>query len=385
MEDFLPYMTNDGSVGLYNKSVNDIYHSAFGALDEAFEKFINPLKEISYLNITSNKFNVLDICYGIGYNSKAFLQEILNNNITTINIDCVDTNKNLIALSPFISSNICSIKKLIYKNLLVKNISEYSEAKKIISYKHKNSKYKIDEIVNVIILNNLIKDFGFEYITNNIKNLLLEKKNLIFFEEEVLNLYKFLSKNEIYLHQKNNLSTFVHNIYYKYITKRYNNPNFNKINMHFFADDIRNYLKNTDKVYDLVFLDGFTPSKCPCIWTLDIFSKLYGLLPDNAVIVTYNKSAPVRNAMINAGFFVGNTLDEKQNKIGTIASKNKLLILNPLSKKEIGLLNTKAGIPYRDNSLSLDNDTILLNREIETDSSDKISSSKYLKEFNYEI
>ena len=49
MTDFHPYFTHDGSVGLYSSQFNDIYHSATGALTEAYEKFILPanLKNIN--------------------------------------------------------------------------------------------------------------------------------------------------------------------------------------------------------------------------------------------------------------------------------------------------------------------------------------------------
>ena len=43
MYEFLPYITADGSVGLFNNKVNDIYHSATGALSEAYDKFISPI------------------------------------------------------------------------------------------------------------------------------------------------------------------------------------------------------------------------------------------------------------------------------------------------------------------------------------------------------
>ena len=77
MEEFLPYMTNDYSVGLYSKSTDDIYHSAFGALSEAYEKFILPANLKNIFNKTNN-IKILDICYGIGYNTKAFLNEFIN-------------------------------------------------------------------------------------------------------------------------------------------------------------------------------------------------------------------------------------------------------------------------------------------------------------------
>ena len=69
--EFHPYFTNDGSVGLFNTDFDDIYHSATGALTEAYEKFIYPVDFDALLKKKSIK--VLDICYGIGYNTKSFL------------------------------------------------------------------------------------------------------------------------------------------------------------------------------------------------------------------------------------------------------------------------------------------------------------------------
>ena len=75
MYEFHPYITNDGSVGLYSPDFNDIYHSASGALTEAYEKFILPVDFDKLMQKKSIK--ILDICYGIGYNSKSFLNLIL--------------------------------------------------------------------------------------------------------------------------------------------------------------------------------------------------------------------------------------------------------------------------------------------------------------------
>ena len=78
MYEFHPYITNDGSVGLYSPDFNDIYHSATGALTEAYEKFILPV-DINKL-LQKDSIKVLDICYGIGYNSKSFLNLIFEKN-----------------------------------------------------------------------------------------------------------------------------------------------------------------------------------------------------------------------------------------------------------------------------------------------------------------
>ena len=77
MYDFHPYFTNDGSVGLYSPDFDDIYHSSTGALTEAYEKFIMPINVDEILKKDSIK--ILDICYGIGYNSKSFLNFIFEN------------------------------------------------------------------------------------------------------------------------------------------------------------------------------------------------------------------------------------------------------------------------------------------------------------------
>ena len=76
MRDYEPYFTEDGSVGLYSYADKDVYHSKFGALTEAWEKFILPAN-IEIDNI--NELKVLDICYGIGYNTKALMSFVINN------------------------------------------------------------------------------------------------------------------------------------------------------------------------------------------------------------------------------------------------------------------------------------------------------------------
>ena len=52
---------------------------------------------------------------------------------------------------------------------------------------------------------------------------------------------------------------------------------------------------------------------------------------------------------------------------------------NKLSEKEKGILETKAGISYKDENLSLSSEKILFNREKEMKISTRISSSSFLK------
>jgi len=380
MYKFLPYMTNDYSVGLYDESVNDIYHSAFGALTEAYEKFG---KSVFYKLLEGIDLNILDICYGVGYNTKVIIQEALKTN-QKLEIDCVDTNKILLELSPFIKTEIKFFDRVKYKNFLSKNISNYNEAKKIISYNKKKSIYKIDNFVNFIILKALIENET-HVLSKETEKILFDINNKPFLSEDLMRFYEFNVKFYDKLYQNKNKSTFVHNIYYRYISNRYNKSLSERFKLNFYSNDIRDFLKTTYKLYDVVFLDGFTPAKCPVIWSVDLFKRLFEKLDYDGVIVTYNTSAPVRSAMINSGLFIGNIISTENKIIGTIASKNNSNLKYPLTKVQKGLLNTKAGIPYRDMNLSLDNDTIILNREKEVINSNLISSSKYLKEHKNEI
>jgi hypothetical protein len=58
MEDIEIIKTLDGSIGLYNRKLNEVYHSKFGAKKEAYEKFIEPC-----LKLNRKSLKILDICF----------------------------------------------------------------------------------------------------------------------------------------------------------------------------------------------------------------------------------------------------------------------------------------------------------------------------------
>ncbi len=78
------FLTKDGSVGLYNKELDEIYHSKFGAKKEAFEKFTEP-------SLVIDSPRILDICYGIGYNTKSAIQYLKQIEY----IDCIEIDEKL--------------------------------------------------------------------------------------------------------------------------------------------------------------------------------------------------------------------------------------------------------------------------------------------------
>jgi SAM-dependent methyltransferase len=73
------YITDDGSITFYNKEYDEHYHSKTGAREEALEKHVKPaieyLKSIGKLESISY-IKVLDFCFGLGYNSYVFIEEI---------------------------------------------------------------------------------------------------------------------------------------------------------------------------------------------------------------------------------------------------------------------------------------------------------------------
>jgi len=88
-------LTQDGSYTLYSKEFNQHYHSIKdGALTESLIKHIIPAFEYAK---NKKELNILDICYGLGYNTLATLYYIEKNNLDIkVNIYSPEFNKELI-------------------------------------------------------------------------------------------------------------------------------------------------------------------------------------------------------------------------------------------------------------------------------------------------
>ncbi len=393
MYKLFPYFTNDGSVGLFSPDADDIYHSTYGALTEAYEKFILPSNLKNFLK-KNNEIKILDICFGIGYNSKSLINYVLdflynepiytdknkytdkidtNNKKFKIYIHAIDNDKNLAYLSPFFISNKKNIKN--NKILFHQEKIERMLAKKTVQ------KYKLKQEVNFLLLEKIIDNIDSESIS-----ILSDKKYSQFFDKEIKGFLKFYYNNRSIYTTLSKLSAFLHNIYYKYISSGYKMAlkalKLIDFNFNLNIADARQAIKNDNEKYNYIFLDAFTPVKCPCLWTVDFFKLLYSRLDENGMILTYSNSALVRNAFKHAGFYVGKIFSESANKFtGTIAVKNKALIKYELSEYDLGLMKTKAGIFYHDKDLSLDNEAIIALHEKEVEKSNLISSSKYIKQF----
>jgi tRNA U34 5-methylaminomethyl-2-thiouridine-forming methyltransferase MnmC len=75
---FDPCITNDGSYTFFSEEFGQTFHSKYGAKEEALFKYAIP----TLLSEKANRghLRILDICYGLGYNSAAALSTIWRSN-----------------------------------------------------------------------------------------------------------------------------------------------------------------------------------------------------------------------------------------------------------------------------------------------------------------
>ncbi len=73
-DNFTPKLTADGSLTFFSHEFSELFHSHYGARQESFLKFVAPTQ----LSLKAHKPTVrlLDVCYGLGYNSAAAIETI---------------------------------------------------------------------------------------------------------------------------------------------------------------------------------------------------------------------------------------------------------------------------------------------------------------------
>ena len=273
MSELKEVLTKDGSFTLRSLIFQENFHSLEGALKETEIKFINP-SDLKRFNDKS--LNVLDICFGLGYNSASLFN-------------------------------------------------------------------------NLIRQNSFINWYALEIDKKPLKYSLGNKSFQKLWHPKVLKIFRELSKNSKYKDQ-----SFVCDILW---------------------GDAREKIKNipANIKFDLIYLDGFSPQKCPQVWSVEFLSKVTQKLNPQGYLITYSCSAAIRRTLKDFGL---NIFNIKPNLIsknlwsnGTIAVKiigknaiqNNLYFKNLSSMEEEHLL-TKASIPYRDPTLSSDKTDIIQKR-----------------------
>ena len=255
MNNLIKIITEDGSISFRSEKFNENFHSKAGAYYETKNKFINPSRLKRFQN---KSINVLDICFGIGYNS-ALLFENLKIELSTLNWYGLEIDKRPLNYA-------LTDKK--FNNLWSSTVIE------ILNSLNSKGSYKN-------------KYFDCKLIMGDAR-------------KEILNLPKELN-------------------------------------------------------FDLIFLDGFSPQKCPEIWSYEFLSQLKNKIKYEGYLITYTSAAAVRKSLKNLGFNLFNILptfsDKNHWSDGTLATfdnQQNNPYIKQLSEMEIEHLNTKASIPYRD-------------------------------------
>jgi len=288
LSELIEILTKDGSYSLRSVFFKENFHSLSGALEETKIKFIAPS---DLQRFKEKSVNVLDICFGLGYNSASLLNEL--------------------------------IKQKSYLNLYALEID-----KKPLEYSLRNESY------------------------------------LKLWAPKIKTIFESLYRKDYFEDQSFKCSLLWGD-----------------------AREKINIIPSSIK-FDLIYLDGFSPQKCPQLWTMEFLSKVTEKLNSQGYLITYSSSAAVRKTLRNLGLEIFSIKQGFKNRAswsqGTVAiskcDKNQLkpnFNFKKLSLMEEEHLLTKASIPYRDQDLNSSKDDIIKRRLDEQLFSNLLSSKKW--------
>ena len=238
-----------------SEKFNENFHSIAGAFYETKNKFINPSRLKRFQN---KSINVLDICFGIGYNSS-----------------------------------------LLFENLIKESST--------------------------------LNWYGLELDKRPLNYALKDKKFSDLWNPKVIQILNSLNSKGFYKNENFDCDLII-------------------------GDARKEILNLPEEVnFDLIYLDGFSPQKCPEIWSYEFLSQLKNKIKYDGYLITYTSSAAVRKSLQNLGFYLFNIIPtlSKKNRwsngtLATFDNKQNNPYITQLSEMEIEHLNTKASIPYRD-------------------------------------
>lgn len=84
-------------------------------------------------------------------------------------------------------------------------------------------------------------------------------------------------------------------------TYKYENKN---VKIEILLGDATETIKTINQEFDVVFLDPFSPKKCPQLWTAPFFSEIYKRMVQNGRLGTYSCARVVRDNLKAVGFVV---------------------------------------------------------------------------------
>lgn len=277
-----PQATGDGSYTFYSPQFQETFHSRSGAKEEALGKFVYPCR-LGALAAQAQEITLLDVCYGLGYNSAAALTAIRE-------------------LNPHCFVHLWALE--------------------------------LDSRVpQAALAQGLLADYPPE-----------------------------VSRDLTLLVERGEVAT----------------PNLEAQILWGCARQTVPRIVGAGFRADAVFLDPFSPPKCPHLWTVEFTALLTRCLKPEGLLATYSCAAAVRTALKLSGLTVGPGPQVGRRSPGTLASFDPALI-PALSQAEAEHLQTKAAVPYRDPSLTDDPETIHRRRQEEQAQSPDLESTRQWK------
>jgi tRNA U34 5-methylaminomethyl-2-thiouridine-forming methyltransferase MnmC len=276
--------TGDGSFSFHSALFGESFHSTCGAKAEAILKFIVP-SGIVRKAMTQPAIHLLDVCFGLSYNTAAALDSLAH--LPDLSIEVIGLENNLQSLETAIQANFLNI-----------------------------------------------------------------------WSERTQTLIKELCRHQRVTADQITLQLLV-------------------------ADARQTIAQVPDQWADAIFFDPFSPRVCPQLWTIDFCRLVAHKLKPDGYLITYSCASAVRSAWHSLGLHLWAVQPLGRKSPGTIASWLNHPVpdrCRPLTPHELAILQTKAGIPYRDPSLAGSSREIRQRREQEQAQSQRQSSSQWLKQ-----
>lgn len=290
---FTPQLTADGSFTFFSEEFGESFHSIQGAKEEALLKFVEPCQLAQ--KAQQPVLRLIDVCYGLGYNTAAALEIIWANN-PSCRVELV-----ALELDPAVPK--AAIGLLRTASLNPQGL--------LSSWSH-----PIPQLLEVLATSLQVETDQFH------AQLLLGDARATIGQLRQLNFQA-----------------------------------------------------------DAIFLDPFSPPRCPQLWTVEFFQQLASCCATTGRIATYSCAASVRSGLIAAGLKIGPTIQVGGRQPGTVASFTDAN-LPALSRRSQEHLETRAAVPYRDPHLSDSPQVILHRRRIEQQASSLEPTSRWHKRWS---
>lgn len=121
---------------------------------------------------------------------------------------------------------------------------------------------------------------------------------------------------------------------YKNIKVGKNTIQIENLKLVLYIGDVNEIIENIENEYNIIYYDGFSPSKNIDAWQQNIFEKLYNASTHNCKLLSFSASSIVKKSLSESGFFV--------NVVPGFMGKRESIIANPIKIRNIKNINSIA-------------------------------------------